>query len=64
MKLFPGDLNPNLCPSHPTSTYTCRVTITPKNVLVVGEWVWMNKTALKTMRTIELHNLNWNLFVE
>ena len=37
MKLFPGNLNPNPYPSHPTSTYTCRVTITPENVLVVGE---------------------------
>ena len=28
---FPlGDLNPNLYPSHPTSTYTCGVTIAPR----------------------------------
>ena len=30
VKLPPGDLNPGLCPPHPTSTYTCGVTIVPK----------------------------------
>ena len=27
VKLSPKDLNLDLCPSHPTSTYTCGVTI-------------------------------------
>ena len=30
VKLPLGDLNPDLYPLHPTSTYTCRVTNTPK----------------------------------
>jgi len=30
MKLPPGDLNPGPCPPHPTSTYTCEVTIAPR----------------------------------
>ena len=30
MKLSSEDLNPDLYPLHPTSTYTCRVTIVPK----------------------------------
>ena len=29
MKLPPEDLNPNLCPLHHISVYTCEVTITP-----------------------------------
>ena len=27
VKLSSGELNPNPCPPHPTSTYTCRMTI-------------------------------------
>ena len=27
VKLFLRDLNPGLYPSHPTSTYTCRMTV-------------------------------------
>ena len=30
MKLSPGDLNLGLCPPHPTSTYTCEMTIAPR----------------------------------
>ena len=30
VKLLPGDLNPGPCPSHPTNTYTCGVTIAPR----------------------------------
>ena len=30
VKLLPGDLNPDPYPSHPTSTYTCGVTIAPR----------------------------------
>ena len=30
VKLSPGDLNPVPYPLHPTSTYTCGVTITPR----------------------------------
>ena len=30
VKLLPKNLNLDLCPSHPTSTYTCGVTIAPK----------------------------------
>ena len=30
MKLPPGDLNPDLYPPHPTSIYTCGVTIAPR----------------------------------
>ena len=30
MKLSPRDLNPSPYPPHPTSTYTCEVTIAPK----------------------------------
>ena len=30
VKLPPGDLNPGPCPPHPTSTYTCGVTIAPR----------------------------------
>ena len=30
VKLLPGDLNPGPCPPHPTSTYTCGVTIAPR----------------------------------
>ena len=44
VKFPPGDLNPGFCPPpHPTSTYTCRMTIAPKMcddeilILKVGE---------------------------
>ena len=30
MKFPPGDLNPNPFPPHFTNTYTCRVTIAPR----------------------------------
>ena len=30
VKLPLGDLNLSPCPPHPTSTYTCRVTIAPR----------------------------------
>ena len=30
VKLSPKNLNPGLYPPHPTSTYTCRVTIAPR----------------------------------
>ena len=30
VKLSLGDLNPNPCPPHSTSIYTCGVTIAPK----------------------------------
>ena len=30
VKLPPGDLNPDPCPTHPTSTYTCGVTTAPR----------------------------------
>ena len=30
MKLSPGNLNLGPYPPHPTSTYTCEVTITPR----------------------------------
>ena len=30
VKLPPRDLNPGPCPPHPTSTYTCGVTIAPR----------------------------------
>ena len=30
VKLPPGDLNPDPCPSHLTNTYTCGVTIAPR----------------------------------
>ena len=30
VKLPLKDLNPSPCPQHPTSIYTCKVTITPK----------------------------------
>ena len=30
VELFPGDLNPSPYPPHLTSTYTCRVTTTPR----------------------------------
>ena len=30
VKLAPGDLNLGLYPPHPTNTYTCEVTITPR----------------------------------
>ena len=30
VKLSPKDLNPNPYPPHPTSTYTCGVTIAPR----------------------------------
>ena len=30
VKFPPGDLNPNPYPPHPTNTYTCKVTTTPK----------------------------------
>ena len=30
VKFPPENLNPNLCPPHPTMTYTCRVTIASK----------------------------------
>ena len=30
VKLSPGDLNPSSCPPHPTSTYTCEMTIAPR----------------------------------
>ena len=34
VKLSHEDLNPSLCPSHPTSTYTCGVTIVQMCVVV------------------------------
>ena len=30
VKLFSRDLNPDLCPPHPTSTYTYEMTIAPR----------------------------------
>ena len=30
VKLPPRDLDPDICPLHPTSTYTCGVTIAPR----------------------------------
>ena len=30
VKIPSGDLNPDPCPPHPTSTYICRVTTAPK----------------------------------
>ena len=30
MKLPPEDLNPDPCPPHSTSIYTCRMTIAPR----------------------------------
>ena len=36
VKLPPRDLNPDICPLHPTSTYTCGVTIAPG--VCGGEW--------------------------
>ena len=30
VKLPPGDLNPDPCPPHPTSIYTCGVTTAPR----------------------------------
>ena len=51
--LLPGDLTSSFCPPHPTSTYTCGVTITPKVcsgvvevvsggdwLILVGGWWW------------------------
>ena len=37
VKFSPRDLNPDFCPSHPTSTYYCKVTIAPKCVVVKNE---------------------------
>ena len=51
--LLPGDLNSSSYPPHPTSTYTCRVTIASKVcsgvvevvsggdwLILVGGWWW------------------------
>ena len=44
MKLPPRDLNPGPCPPHPTSTYTCGVTIALmvcfEDVLIVLSVYW------------------------
>ena len=37
VKFSPRDLNPGFCPSHPTNTYYCKVTIAPKCVVVKNE---------------------------
>ena len=50
MKFPPGDLNPGPCPLHPTSTYTCGVTIVPK---VCGS---DNSTFISDVRTAQ-HNV-------
>ena len=45
VKLLLGDLNPNPYPPHPTSTYTCGVTIATRvcggvvEVVSVGDWL-------------------------
>ena len=45
VKLPPGDLNPDPCPPHPTSTYTCGVTIISNvcsgvvEVVSGGDWL-------------------------
>ena len=36
VKLLPRGLNPDFCSSHPTRTYTCKVTIAPR---VCGDFV-------------------------
>ena len=50
MKFPPGDLYPGPCPLHPTSTYTCGVTIVPK---VCGS---DNSTFISDVRTAQ-HNI-------
>lgn len=46
-KFSSRDLNPDLCPSRPTNTYTCGVTITPKvcDSIIWHSLMWMKYFA-------------------
>ena len=55
VKFSHGDLNPNLYPPHPTNTYTCEVTTTPRasggslfDLYCIRFWK-MLKNALRTL---------------
>ena len=49
VKLSLGDLNPGLFPPHPTSTYTCEVTIVPRvsiySVPAIISWMKIDDVA-------------------
>ena len=55
VKLPPGDLNPYPYPSHPTSTYTCGVTIAPR---VQGCAVALKMTLESTRKILESTKIN------
>ena len=56
MWTFFGDLNPNSYPSHPTSTYTCKKTTTPR--LRVSYWVLLKLSVFAQNFAIFDCNLN------
>ena len=51
VKLPSRDLNPSPCPPHPTSTYTCKVTITPR--VCNDNMVWKFKNEMNEIEFIE-----------
>ena len=63
MKFSPRDLNSDLCPPHPISTYYCRVTIAPKCVVVKNEKKkcisWMHIIVYIFWKLYILNTLNW-----
>ena len=57
VKLPPGDLNPDPCPPHPTSTYTCGMTIAPRMCgghthifSSIFYWIYMNRSLPMKLR--------------
>ena len=53
VKLPPQDLNSNLCLPHPTSTYTCEVTITLR---IYDGYLTYNVDCLINVQSYELNN--------
>ena len=71
VKLAPRGLNPDLCPPHPTSTYTCGATIAPRvcggGSLIFkpkgnGDLYWTNvETSNNITQFIESNSCNFAL---
>ena len=59
VKLSLGDLNPDYCPSYPTSTYTCKVIIASKVCSDHLTQLIPSKRVNKLMRHIAHHLTYW-----
>ena len=61
VKFFSENLNPNSYPSHPTSTYTCVVTIAHNPICIVACIKLWKKVKNITNFTSELLQLNMTI---